>query len=499
VNGGDIAGTLLKLATVPLLVLLNGFFVAAEFALVKIRDTQLDLLVARGQRRAKVARRIVQNLDAALSATQLGITLASLGLGWVGKPVFAALLGPIFRYFQLDAEQADWLAFAVGFTAITFLHIVAGELAPKSLAIQKPLPTSLWVAQPLNWFYKLFYPAIWLLNHAAFWLLRRCGLHPVSESELVHSEEEIRLIIGQSRRHTHGPTAGQDIALNAFALRERHAREVMRPRQEIVALNTDASIAECLALAEQTRYSRFPLCEGGDLDRTLGVVNAKDIVALRHEAQSGRDLATAARKIIFVPETARLEKLLGFFLQRKQHFALVVDEYGGTVGMVTLENVLEELVGPIEDEFDQEEPLLHQTGADAWELHGSLPVQRLVELVGAGFDAGGPISTASGWITQRLGRFPRVGDAVHFGNWELRIEAMTGTRVRRMKLSRQSHRGVPTSAKPDSWSGRQPRQEGLQHVPCAHPSNSGSVSPGSSWACSRSIWACCLVGRTRSR
>ena len=239
----EITLTILQLAAVPLLVLLNGFFVAAEFALVKIRDTQLETLVAKGHRRATVARRIVRNLDAALSATQLGITLASLGLGWVGKPVFAALLAPALKYFSIDPAKADWLAFAVGFTIITFLHIVVGELAPKSLAIQKPLPTSLWVAQPLQWFYKLFYPAIWLLNHAAFWLLRRCGLHPVSESELLHSEEEIRLILGQSRRHANGPTLGQDIALNAFALRHRHAREVMRPRHEIVALNTEADIA----------------------------------------------------------------------------------------------------------------------------------------------------------------------------------------------------------------------------------------------------------------
>ena len=280
----EISLTVLQLAAVPLLVLLNGFFVAAEFALVKIRDTQLETLVAKGHRRAKVARRIVRNLDAALSSTQLGITLASLGLGWVGKPVFASLLAPVLKYFNVDPAQADWLAFAVGFTVITFLHIVVGELAPKSLAIQKPLETSLWIATPLQWFYKLCYPVIWLLNHAAFWLLRRCGLQPVNESELVHSEEEIRVILGQSRRHVDGPTMGQDIALNAFALRQRRAREVMRPRREIVGLDTEASIGECLALAQRTRYSRLPLCERGDIDKTLGVVNSKDIVALRHEA-----------------------------------------------------------------------------------------------------------------------------------------------------------------------------------------------------------------------
>jgi CBS domain containing-hemolysin-like protein len=437
-NAHEISLTILQLAAVPLLVLLNGFFVAAEFALVKIRDTQLETLVSKGHRRAKVARRIVRNLDAALSSTQLGITLASLGLGWVGKPVFASLLAPVLKYFNVDPAQADWLAFAVGFTVITFLHIVVGELAPKSLAIQKPLETSLWVATPLQWFYKLFYPVIWLLNHAAFWLLRRCGLQPVNESELVHSEEEIRLILGQSRGHANGPTLGQDIALNAFALRQRHAQEVMRPRNEIVGLNTEATITECLALAQQTRYSRFPLCEGGDLDKTLGVVNSKDIVALRHEAKSARDLATAARKIIFVPETARLEKLLSLFLQRKQHFALIVDEYGGTVGLVTLENVLEELVGPIEDEFDQEEPLIRQTAEDIWELNGSLPAHKLGELVGERFDEIGEVSTVSGLITQRLGRFPRVGDAVTLGAWELRVEEVARTRVSRMKLTRRT-------------------------------------------------------------
>jgi CBS domain containing-hemolysin-like protein len=228
-TSSDLWITVVKLASVPLLVLLNGFFVAAEFAIVKIRDTQLETLVSTGYRRARVARRIVHNLDAVLSATQLGITLASLGLGWVGKPVFATLLAPLIRYFNIEPSQADWLAFAVGFTIITFLHIVVGELAPNSLAIQKPLPTSLGVAQPVQWFYRLFYPAIWLLNYAAFWLLRCCGVQPASESELIHSEEEIRLILGQSRRYAKGPTLGKDIALNAFALRQHRVREVMNP------------------------------------------------------------------------------------------------------------------------------------------------------------------------------------------------------------------------------------------------------------------------------
>jgi CBS domain containing-hemolysin-like protein len=272
------------------------------------------------------------------------------------------------------------------------------------------------------------------------------------------------LIIGQSRRHTNGPTLGQDIALNAFALRHRHAREIMRPRHEIVALSSEDSIAECLALAERTRYSRFPLCEGGDIDKTIGVVNSKDIVALRHEAKCGRDLAGAARKIIFVPETARLEKLLSFFLQRKLHLALVVDEYGGTVGLVTLENVLEELVGPIEDEFDQEQPLVRRRGEDVWELDGSLPTRKLGELVGERIEETAEICTVSGLMTQRLGRFPRIGDVMIFGAWELRVEEMTGARVVRLKLRRLSEDEERPSGKTDSHSKPFARHEELEQV-----------------------------------
>ncbi len=455
-NPGEISITLLQLALVAFLVLLNGFFVAAEFALVKIRDTQLEPLVIKGHRRAKAARRIVHNLDAALSSTQLGITLASLGLGWVGKPVFANLLAPVTSYFGVGPAEADWISFAFGFAVITFLHIVAGELAPKSLAIQKPLETSLWIAQPLHWFYVLFYPIIWALNHAAFWLLRRCGLQPVSESELAHSEEEIRLLLAQSRRHASGPTLGQDIALNAFALRQRRVLEVMRPRHEIIGLDTESTLAGCRALARHTRYSRFPLCEGGDLDKTLGVVHSKDLVDAPPEASNGRDLATIARKILFVPKVARLEKLLALFLQRKMHFALVVDEYGGTVGMVTLENVLEELVGPIQDEFDQEAPLVRQTGENAWQLNGALPAHRLPELIGQRLDLEGDVSTVSGLVMKRLGRFPCTGDVLVLGDYELQVKELEGTRVANLSLTRRVETESQPGAHPGSLGDHKP-------------------------------------------
>ncbi|HAV64289.1 MAG TPA: hypothetical protein DCY13_18225 [Verrucomicrobiales bacterium] len=430
--GEFIVGTFLVL----FLVLLNGFFVAAEFAIVKIRDTQLTGLVKKGNRRARIAQHLLHNLDAALSATQLGITLASLGLGWFAEPIFARLLDPLMTLVGMESEHLrHTVSFAIGFSVITFLHIVAGELAPKSLAIQKPLPTTLWIAAPLKWFYYLSYPFIWALNNTALYLLRSLGIQPASESELVHSKEELRLLISHPPRTGDDSSFGRGLVLNAFDLGERMAREVMRPRQEIVGLSTSASISECVEIARQSRFSRFPLCEHGDLDRTLGVVHIKDLFSLQNKAQSGADLSRVAHRLIYIPETARLERVLQFFLERKTHFAIVVDEYGGTVGMVTLENVLEELVGQIQDEFDQEKPLAQELGDGVWELDGSLPLHELAELTSEFIYSEG-ISTTSGWVTERLGGFAKVGDVVPLERHEIRVQSMDGLRVARVKVSR---------------------------------------------------------------
>jgi CBS domain containing-hemolysin-like protein len=426
-----------KILAVIFLVLLNGFFVAAEFALVKVRDTQLESLVVKGHRRAKVARKILHNLDAALSSTQLGITLASLGLGWIGEPVFIVLLEPVIRLMQIQSpDMQHTIAVIFGFSIITFLHIVAGELAPKSLAIRKSLQTSIWVAIPLDLFYRMSFPLIWVLNHTANWLLRRFGIEPVTEAELVHSEEELRLIVGATQKVSGGPALGRSIVLNALDLRQRTVREVMRPRQEITVLDTDSTMSECLEVAEKTRYSRFPLSEGGDVNRTLGVVHFKDLFAMRLKARSGADLLPVTRKLIYVPETARLERVLQTFLERKSHLAIVVDEYGGTMGLITLENILEEIVGQIQDEFDQENPMLTRLNEDAWEVAGVLPLHDLEELIGETMREEG-ITTASGWVTQRLGGFPRPGDVVSIGNFELRVEELDGTRVARLKVVRK--------------------------------------------------------------
>ncbi len=427
----------LKILAVFVLVLLNGFFVAAEFALVRVRETQLDALVARGQRRAKMARHIVRNLNSYLSATQLGITMASLGLGWMGQPVFASLLSPALDLLGVKSQaMLHSISFVIGFSVLTFLSIVVGELAPKWLTIQKTLPIALWAARPLHWFYLAFYPFNRLLNLAARGLLRQMGIEPDAEVSGAQSEEELRLALASASQGR--MTFGRNIVLNALDLRRRVAREVMRPRHEIAAFNTEASLADCLALAEKTRYSRFPLCEGGDLDRTRGVVHIKDLypVLRSGQARTAADLLPVAHKLVYVPETGRLEKLLQLFLERKLHFAIVVDEFGGTLGIVTLENVLEELVGQIQDEFDEEKPELTRVNENVWEASGALPLHELEKLVGE-IGRGEGAATASGWITRRLGGFPKAGDTLTLGACELRVEEMDGPRVARFKITRR--------------------------------------------------------------
>jgi CBS domain containing-hemolysin-like protein len=432
----ELVPILLKILAVVVLVLLNGFFVAAEFALVKVRDTQLTPLVAKGNRGAKVARKVLAKLDASLSACQLGITLASLGLGWVGEPVFAALLTPVLDLVKLESET--WrhsISFFVGFSVLTFLHITAGEQAPKWLAIQKPLPTSLWVARPLAWFHGISWPFIWVLNRASLQLLRWLGLNPASEGEHSHSEEELRLLFTTAQARSGGSTLGRDVVLNALDLGRREVREVMRPRHEMAVLDTTSTIQECLELAEHTRFSRFPVCEEGDLDRTQGVVHVKDLFSARHKVKVAADLKPYMRKIIYVPPTARLETVLQSFLEQKLHLGVVVDEYGGTTGMITLENILEELVGQIQDEFDQEKPRVVQLDDIHWDLDGGLPLHELGELVGETLEDE-LVATTGGWITQLLGGFPKRGDKVRREGYELRVESMEGMRVARVRLTR---------------------------------------------------------------
>jgi magnesium and cobalt exporter, CNNM family len=325
------------------------------------------------------------------------------------------------------------ISVVVGFGVLTFLSVVAGELVPKWLTIQKTLPVALWAAHPLHWFYFAFYPLNRLLNLAARWLVRRLGIEPDAAGDRAQSEEELRLVLASAP----GGAGGRNLILNALDLRHRIAREVMRPRQEITCFSSGDTIADCIAVAEQTRYSRYPVCDGGDPDRTRGIVHIKDLYALRDRVRTAADLLPAARRAIYAPPTAPLEKLLRLFLERKLHFALIVDEYGGTVGMVTLENVIEAVVGQIQDEFDEEKTQLIRRSENVWEVSGALPLHELEKIIGE-VQHDESVATASGWVTERLGGFPKAGDTLTAGACELRVEEMDGLRVARLKITRRS-------------------------------------------------------------
>jgi len=423
----------LKLLAVAALVLFNTFFVAAELAFVRIRDTQLAPLAEKGNRRARTARHIVKHIDSYIGATQFGITLASMALGVLVEPVFHALLEPVFPLLKISNEHTQGtIAIVVGFFVNCYLLIIAGELVPKAIAIRRTLQMSLWVASPLNWFSRISYPFIWVLHRSSQIVLRWLGF---SGGELHdrHSEEELRVVLSAAQ----GAGDRRDLILNALDLRHRTAREVMRPRNEITAFDTTATLGECIALAEKTRYSRFPICENGDLDKTLGVIHIKDLYALRERAKTAVELLPLARALFYIPETASLDKLLRRFIDRKLHFAVVVDEFGGTVGIVTLENAIEALVGQIQDEFDTEKSELIRLGENVWEVAGTLALHDLEKIIGT-VPHDENTTTTSGWVTEKLGGFPRPGDFVNVGEFELRVEEMDGPRVGKLKVSRKN-------------------------------------------------------------
>jgi len=431
--GEGFPGFLIGLLVVIVLVLLNGFFVAAEFAIVKIRMTQVEALLAQGRTMARVAKGVVSRLDSYLSATQLGITLVSLGLGWVGEPAVHVFLRGSFRALGLSEEAAPLVSFAVAFSFITFLHIVVGELAPKSLAIQRAESTALAVAAPLAVFYRVSYPAIWLLDHSARILLKFFGIRPVPEHELGYSEEELRLVLSRSPEKEISRFA-RNLALRALELRRRQVREIIIPRTRIVFLSTQATLAENLQIARDSGFTRFPLCEES-LDRTIGMVHVKDILWKLQESPETVDLVALKREIILIPETLPLEKLLSRFLRGRSHMAFVLDEYGGTIGMVTLEDVLEELVGEIQDEFDQEVPPVVRVpgGGEEYLAEGFVPLYHLNAFCGLRLEGGG-VDTLSGYLIKRLGRIPVQGEEVNLDGVQFVITKVGKRRIHQVLL-----------------------------------------------------------------
>jgi CBS domain containing-hemolysin-like protein len=415
-------------------VVLNGFFVASEFAIVKVRSSQLEALEAVGDRKARRAIDVTENLDAYLSATQLGITLASLALGWVGEPFLADLVSPILTNLSITSEPlARTLTVGIAFGIITFLHIVLGELAPKSIAIAKPVPTTLWVSVPLGFFYQLFRPAIWFLNGSATWVLQKIlRIRPLSERELVHSEEELRVILAQSEDAKQVTPIGKEILMNALDLRKRVVRDITTPRKEVVFLNTEDSFNENLTRAIQSRHTRFPLCDG-HLDNAIGLVHIKDLLSQMREPAP--NLTKIRRDLLPVPEMMPLERLLTFFLSKHAHIALVLDEYGGTVGVVTLDNVLEEIVGDIQDEFDNESQEFKRLNADEFLVDGALALYELKDLAGITIESE-DVSTVGGYITHLTGHLPAVGEQVKIPPFHVTVTKADDRRVLEARFQR---------------------------------------------------------------
>jgi CBS domain containing-hemolysin-like protein len=421
---------LFKLLCIALLVLLNAFFVGAEFAIVKIRSTQLEPLIEEGDGRAKVSGVIISNLDAYLSACQLGITLASLGLGWLGEPFLARMITPVFQLFGIqNAALIHPVSFGLAFSLITIAHIVMGELVPKSLTIRKPLTATLWIARPLQLFYKMFRPAILVLNNFANFILERgFKVKPASEHEIGHSEEELRVILTESENADEVSPLGKEILINALDLRRLVVRDITTPRGEVVSLDLENSFDENLKIAQESRHTRFPLCQG-HLDNTIGLVHIKDL--LRLTRQESPDLSSIKREILPVPEMMPLEKLLKLFLSKHAHLALVVDEYGGTVGIVTLDNVLEELVGSIQDEFDVDNAEFRKISEDEFLVEGTFGLYELND--SAGLDLESPdVSTIGGYVTHLLGRLPQQGEKVRIDGYEVTITKSDGRRVEQL-------------------------------------------------------------------
>ncbi|HEX2219816.1 MAG TPA: hemolysin family protein [Gemmatimonadales bacterium] len=421
---------LLGLSAVVVLVLANAFFVAAEFALVGARKTRLDEMARGGDGKARLARRAVQSLDRYISATQLGITLASLGLGWIGEPALAHVIEGAFGWLPAPAAAiaTHTVASVIAFMIITVLHIILGELVPKALALLYPEEISGWVAAPLIGFAWVMALPIAVLNGTANRLLRLMKINPPGETERLHSPEEIRMLVEQSTEG--GSLLQQDARLleGVFEFSEKTAQEVMTPRTQMVALEAELTVeraADEVAAAGRSRYPVFT----DSLDEIVGVVHAKDILAALR-AHPGRTVRGIMRPPLFVPGTRQVEDVLADMKRLKTHLAVVLDEYGGTAGLVTMEDLLEEIVGPIYDEYDPQDKA---RPAGAPQLDGAMPISDFNSEHGENLDDT-DYTTIGGYVFGQLGRLPRPGDRVQAGAHVLEVAEMEGRRVKALRL-----------------------------------------------------------------
>jgi len=403
-----------------ILVFFNGFFVAAEFAIVKVRASQLELKVQSGSYFATVAKRIVSRLDRYLAATQLGITLASLGLGWIGEPVVAKILLDLMSFVgvQMHPDLAHHIALPVAFLIITILHIVFGELAPKSLAIQSSQRTILVVAIPLQFFFFVFRPFIFVLNGTANLVLRAIGISTIPGQD-VHSSDELKYLVKQGKESGEIEQADYDIIKNAFEFSERIAKQIMIPRTQVVAIDVEDFQQEMVEQLIEENYSRIP-CYAGSLDNIVGVVYLKDILIKLHSNESIK-ISAIMRSVLIVPETKYIAQLLKEFQSKHQQIAVVIDEYGGTQGIVTMEDILEELVGEIQDEYDNEIPFVEKKGDKTYIVLASASLDDINELLPHPLTVNEEYETLAGYLILKLGRIPNINEKISMEDYEFTV------------------------------------------------------------------------------
>ena len=421
-----------------LFVLLNAFFVAAEFAIVKVRKTQIQPLAEKENKKAKIAVKLITHLDEYLSATQLGITISSLGLGWIGEPVTARLLEPFFKMSSIsNPETISTISITVGFLIITFLHIILGELAPKSIAIRHPIVTSLFVSIPLNLFYKIFNPVIRALNGTANLILKLFGIKPVTESERFHSEEELRLLITEGSKSGVIDSTEYQLIEKIFEFNDKSASDIMIPRNNIVALNVDDSREKIIKTVIESGFSRIPVFKE-TIDNIVGIIYAKDLISVTEHREIIL-LHDVLRPVYFIPETKHIGEILKEFQRKRIHLGIVVNEHGGVEGLVTLEDIIEEIVGEIEDEYDVETRTIQKDKLGIYLINPIIPIEEFNKK----FNANIPIDpdeylTLSGFLQKVTGHVPEIYERVDYKGFVFTIMKKIGNKLLQVKIQRMT-------------------------------------------------------------
>ncbi|WP_315444274.1 hemolysin family protein [uncultured Selenomonas sp.] len=440
----DILPTLLDILLVAFLVFMNGFFVAAEFCCVKIRTSRLETLIAEGNSRARYAKQLTDHLDYSLSVTQFGITLASLGLGWVGEPAIATLILPVTEALGLPDEFGHTVALAIAFTIITSLHIVLGELTPKSMAIANVEDIILAIAFPMVLFSHLMRPFVWILNTVANHISRRLGYDVKAENEDAHTEEEIRLLMKESYRQGLINSTEADFVDNVFSFTELNAREIMVPRTDMICLYLDDTPAERIKTILEEQQTRYPVCYE-DKDHIIGFIHVKDLLPplIRGERLN---LRRYIRKALVVPESMDGSVLLRTMQEQGSQLAIVVDEYGGTAGMVTVEDIIEQIVGDIRDEFDEERENVEWRAGGVCSIDAKLLLEEVYDLLGIRIEDE-DVDSIGGWFYDQLGEAPRIGCMAAHGGTLFYVEEVDGVRITRV-LVHLPHMMLEAQAQP---------------------------------------------------